>query len=156
MSWRARLSKSMNELRIVYCAQSASSQGTREFIKKNYTDIKALNPGLPVYIRPADGVQPHIAARYGSFPLPVSTPFNSKSRCEHSSISNPCKFILFGNSIFAANEERGVYETRSTSGMSADQVLAQVEHLEAAAESINAKSTGGGIGGSEFKIADIV
>lgn len=37
----------------------------REFIKNNYTDLKALNPGLPIYVRPADGVEPHIAARYG-------------------------------------------------------------------------------------------
>lgn len=38
-----------------------------EFIKKNYNDLKVLNPGLPIYIRPADGVQPHVAARYGKF-----------------------------------------------------------------------------------------
>lgn len=87
-----------------------------EFIKTNYTDLKALNPGLPIYIRPADGVEPCISARY----------------------------------------ERGLYESRSTSNMSPEQVLSQVEQLEAAAESINANATGGGIGGSQFKLADII
>lgn len=38
----------------------------REFVKNNYTLFKALNPGLPIYVRPADGVEPHIAARYGT------------------------------------------------------------------------------------------
>lgn len=33
---------------------------------KNYVDLKALNPGLPIYIRPTDGVEPHIGARYGT------------------------------------------------------------------------------------------
>lgn len=64
MSWRARLSVSLNELRIVYCAKSASSAGTREFVKSNYADLKAFNPGLPIYVRPAEGVEPHVAARY--------------------------------------------------------------------------------------------
>ncbi|KAI0561146.1 ubiquinone oxidoreductase B8 subunit [Gracilaria domingensis] len=36
----------------------------REFLKNHYADLKALNPGLPIYARPADGVEPHIAARY--------------------------------------------------------------------------------------------
>lgn len=64
MSWRARLSTSLNELRIVYCAKSPSSTGTRDFIKDNYALLKALNPGLPIYIRPCDGIEPHVAARY--------------------------------------------------------------------------------------------
>lgn len=39
--------------------------------------------------------------------------------------------------------------------MSADQVLAVVAELEAAAPAINA-NVGGGIGGNTFKLADIV
>lgn len=34
-------------------------------MKKYYTDLKVLNPGLPIYIRPADDIEPHVAARYG-------------------------------------------------------------------------------------------
>lgn len=36
----------------------------REFIKNNYKELKGLNPKLPIYIRPADGVLPQISARY--------------------------------------------------------------------------------------------
>lgn len=43
------------------------STSPSEFIKKNYTDLKALNPGLPIYIRPCDGAEPHVAARYGKY-----------------------------------------------------------------------------------------
>lgn len=37
----------------------------RDFIKENYKQLKAFNPGLPIYMRPSEGAQPHIAARYG-------------------------------------------------------------------------------------------
>lgn len=50
---------------------------------------------------------------------------------------------------------RGVYEVQSTSDKSADQVLAVVQELEAAAPAINNRNTGG-IGGDKFKIADVV
>lgn len=52
--------------------------------------------------------------------------------------------------------ERGAYEVTNTSGMSAEQVLAAVEALEAKAPEINARFGNGGIGGAKFKLADIV
>mmetsp|Transcript_9678 Transcript_9678/g.29412 ORF Transcript_9678/g.29412 Transcript_9678/m.29412 type:complete len:119 (-) Transcript_9678:385-741(-) len=64
MSWRARLSVAVNELRVIYCASSKSSAGTREFVRKYYPDLKLLNPGLPIYIRPCDGVEPSVSVRY--------------------------------------------------------------------------------------------
>eukprot|EP00173_Palmaria_palmata_P003236 Plantae.Rhodophyta-Palmaria_palmata.ctg33764.p1 GENE.Plantae.Rhodophyta-Palmaria_palmata.ctg33764~~Plantae.Rhodophyta-Palmaria_palmata.ctg33764.p1 ORF type:complete len:113 (+),score=16.29 Plantae.Rhodophyta-Palmaria_palmata.ctg33764:170-508(+) len=64
MAWQSRLAASLHELRVVYCASSVSSAGTREFIKKNYSELKKLNPTLPIYLRPCDGAEPHIAARY--------------------------------------------------------------------------------------------
>lgn len=36
----------------------------REFIKKNYKELKSLNPTLPIYVRPSDGTLPQISARY--------------------------------------------------------------------------------------------
>jgi len=36
----------------------------REFLKKEYADVKALNPTLPFYIRPAHNVEPFVAVRY--------------------------------------------------------------------------------------------
>mmetsp|Transcript_1533 Transcript_1533/g.3609 ORF Transcript_1533/g.3609 Transcript_1533/m.3609 type:complete len:117 (-) Transcript_1533:57-407(-) len=64
MSWRAALSRNLNELRVVYCSKSAASTGTREFVEKEYKLLKALNPGLPIYVRPCDNVEPHVAARF--------------------------------------------------------------------------------------------
>jgi hypothetical protein len=39
---------------------------SRDFVKIHYVDLKKLNPSLPIYIRPCDGVEPHVAARYGT------------------------------------------------------------------------------------------
>jgi len=33
-------------------------------VEKEYLDLKALNPLLPVYIRPANNVAPFVAVRY--------------------------------------------------------------------------------------------
>ncbi|AQK42871.1 NADH dehydrogenase [ubiquinone] 1 alpha subcomplex subunit 2 [Zea mays] len=38
----------------------------REFVKKNYGDIKARNPSLPFLVRECSGVQPQLWARYAS------------------------------------------------------------------------------------------
>mmetsp|Transcript_692 Transcript_692/g.1648 ORF Transcript_692/g.1648 Transcript_692/m.1648 type:complete len:118 (+) Transcript_692:272-625(+) len=64
MSWKARLSVALNELRVVYCTKSGSSEGTRDFLKKYYPELKTLNPGLPIYVRPCDGVDAKVLARY--------------------------------------------------------------------------------------------
>lgn len=40
----------------------------REFVKKNYGDLKTRNPTLPVLIRECSGVQPQLWARYGKKP----------------------------------------------------------------------------------------
>lgn len=53
------------------------------------------------------------------------------------------------------SKERGVYQVRPVSGFSADQVLAQVEELERAASTVNEKITGG-IGGSTFKLPEVI
>mmetsp|Transcript_687 Transcript_687/g.1628 ORF Transcript_687/g.1628 Transcript_687/m.1628 type:complete len:91 (+) Transcript_687:272-544(+) len=66
MSWKARLSVALNELRVVYCTKSGSSEGTRDFLKKYYPELKTLNPGLPIYVRPCDGVDAKVLARYGT------------------------------------------------------------------------------------------
>ena len=53
------------------------------------------------------------------------------------------------------NTDRGIYEMRSTAGMSADEVINVVKHLESIAPEVNGR-TSGGIGGSKVKIANIV
>jgi hypothetical protein len=64
MAWVARLSHVFHELRVVYNARDAASAGVRQFLEEYYSFVKELNPGLPVYVRPFDGVrEPYVAVR---------------------------------------------------------------------------------------------
>ncbi|AQK92741.1 NADH dehydrogenase [ubiquinone] 1 alpha subcomplex subunit 2 [Zea mays] len=64
MAWRASLSRSVKEIRVLFCQSSPASAPAREFVKKNYGDIKARNPSLPFLVRECSGVQPQLWARY--------------------------------------------------------------------------------------------
>ncbi|TVU03467.1 hypothetical protein EJB05_51019 [Eragrostis curvula] len=64
MAWRASLSWSVKEIRVLLCQSSPASAPAREFVKKNYADIKARNPSLPFLVRECSGVQPQLWARY--------------------------------------------------------------------------------------------
>ncbi|BAS88522.1 Os04g0310500 [Oryza sativa Japonica Group] len=66
MAWRANLSRGVKEIRFLFCQSSPASAPAREFVKKNYGDIKARNPSLPVLIRECSGVEPQLWARYGT------------------------------------------------------------------------------------------
>ncbi|KAJ2483437.1 hypothetical protein IWW56_000443 [Coemansia sp. RSA 2131] len=65
MSARA-FSKSLKELRIHFSQTSAASNGlrVRDFIVKAYPGLKQANPGLPILIREASGVESRIIARF--------------------------------------------------------------------------------------------
>ena len=64
MSYRASLGTAIRELRFIMCQQSAASAGARQFVAKNYSDIKALNPTLPFIVRECTNAQPTVMARY--------------------------------------------------------------------------------------------
>ncbi|KAK1259942.1 NADH dehydrogenase [ubiquinone] 1 alpha subcomplex subunit 2 [Acorus gramineus] len=64
MAWRGHLSKNLKELRFLYCQTSPASAQTREFVNRNYKDLKTLNPMFPILIRECSGVEPQIWARY--------------------------------------------------------------------------------------------
>ncbi|ONK58678.1 uncharacterized protein A4U43_C09F15540 [Asparagus officinalis] len=64
MAWRSQLSKNLKELRFLFCQTSPASAQTREFVRKNYKDLKTLNPKLPILIRECSGTQPQLWARY--------------------------------------------------------------------------------------------
>ncbi|EGC39704.1 hypothetical protein DICPUDRAFT_52529 [Dictyostelium purpureum] len=64
MSWRALLSHNLREIRITFCQSNKSSEGLRNFVVNNYTDLKRLNPKLPLLIREGHGIEPTIYARY--------------------------------------------------------------------------------------------
>ncbi|CAF4896631.1 unnamed protein product [Pieris macdunnoughi] len=59
-----RLGGALKELRIHLCQTSPHSAGVREFISKNYVNIKKENPTFPILIRECNGIQPRIWARY--------------------------------------------------------------------------------------------
>ncbi|KAF5746343.1 NADH dehydrogenase [Tripterygium wilfordii] len=64
MAWRAQLSRNLKELRILFCPSSPESSLTREFIERNYKDLKTLNPKLPILIRECKGIEPQLWARF--------------------------------------------------------------------------------------------
>ncbi|KAL0895321.1 hypothetical protein ABMA27_011464 [Loxostege sticticalis] len=59
-----RLGGVLKELRIHLCQTSSQSAGVREFIQKNYVNLKKDNPTFPILIRECSGVQPRVWARY--------------------------------------------------------------------------------------------
>ncbi|KAI4980982.1 hypothetical protein ZWY2020_021467 [Hordeum vulgare] len=65
MAWRASLSRNVKEIRFLFYQSSRASGPNREFVKKNYGDIKTRNPTLPVLIRECSGVEPQLWACYG-------------------------------------------------------------------------------------------
>lgn len=64
MSWRAQISRSLRELRFVACETSQHSQGLRTFIRKNYNELKMLNPTTPFVYREAEEMEPFVYARF--------------------------------------------------------------------------------------------
>ncbi|ERN06434.1 hypothetical protein AMTRI_Chr06g169260 [Amborella trichopoda] len=64
MAWRGHLSRNLKELRVLFCQTSPASASTREFVQRNYTDLKTLNPTFPILVRECSGVEPQLWARY--------------------------------------------------------------------------------------------
>lgn len=54
----------LRELRIHLCQTTAASSGVREFIEKDYVDLKKGNRQFPIMIRECSGITPRIFARY--------------------------------------------------------------------------------------------
>eukprot|EP00741_Cyanophora_paradoxa_P002446 tig00000076_g2371.t1 len=64
MSWKAALSRSMCELRVYLCHQSPKSAGVRDFLVREYAELKHLNPKFPIMVREGENVEAKITARY--------------------------------------------------------------------------------------------
>ena len=64
MSYRSAIAKNIRELRFVMCQQSPASMGARQFIAKNYLDIKSQAPATPFIVRECHGAQPNVMVRY--------------------------------------------------------------------------------------------
>ncbi|KAL4171401.1 hypothetical protein KRP22_009496 [Phytophthora ramorum] len=72
MSWRAQISRSIQELRFVACDTSQSSAGLRTFFRKNYDELKMLNPLTPFVYREAEEMEPFVASWTTGLTLPKS------------------------------------------------------------------------------------
>eukprot|EP00275_Glaucocystis_incrassata_P000994 EC121412.1.p1 GENE.EC121412.1~~EC121412.1.p1 ORF type:complete len:111 (+),score=8.62 EC121412.1:143-475(+) len=64
MSWRAALSKNLQELRVLCCPENEASKGLRDYITKNYSELKRLNPTFNILIRDGPGAEARLIARY--------------------------------------------------------------------------------------------
>eukprot|EP01121_Diplochlamys_sp_Union-15-3_P006757 TRINITY_DN1727_c1_g1_i1.p1 TRINITY_DN1727_c1_g1~~TRINITY_DN1727_c1_g1_i1.p1 ORF type:complete len:133 (+),score=20.85 TRINITY_DN1727_c1_g1_i1:48-446(+) len=72
MSWRARLSRNLQEIRILFNTRVSGNEtlpaedsvGVVNFINKNYAELKHLNPRLPILIRNGPDATPRLWARY--------------------------------------------------------------------------------------------
>ncbi|KAI8356617.1 thioredoxin-like protein [Choanephora cucurbitarum] len=56
--------KGLKELRLHFCQTSPASSGIRDFVAKNYLDIKKANPELPILVREASGIEARAFARF--------------------------------------------------------------------------------------------
>ncbi|CAO0795669.1 unnamed protein product [Mucor circinelloides] len=54
----------LKELRLQFCQTSPSSSGLRDFVAKNYVNIKKVNPELPILVREASGIEARAFARF--------------------------------------------------------------------------------------------
>jgi NADH dehydrogenase (ubiquinone) 1 alpha subcomplex subunit 2 len=62
--WKNIATKSVQELRFLYCGTAEHSAGIRTFIQKHYPAIKAANPKLPILIRESKDFSPIMIARF--------------------------------------------------------------------------------------------
>ncbi len=63
-SWRNLVNKNVKEIRFVLCQSSTKSLGMRNWINKNFVDIKKQNPDTLLLIRECKDVDPMVLARY--------------------------------------------------------------------------------------------
>jgi len=64
MASKGLWSQGLRELRFVFCQTSGRSQGTRDYVAKNYFNLKKANPDFPFIVRECEEADPIIIARY--------------------------------------------------------------------------------------------
>ncbi|EWY88848.1 NADH dehydrogenase (ubiquinone) 1 alpha subcomplex 2 [Fusarium oxysporum f. sp. raphani 54005] len=85
MSAKYGFTKSLREVRFLFCQTSEQSAALRSFITRSYPTMKRNNPNIPILIREAAGTQPKVFARYGSYSISLellghTRAISSKSR----------------------------------------------------------------------------
>ncbi|EPE02758.1 nadh-ubiquinone oxidoreductase 105 kda subunit [Ophiostoma piceae UAMH 11346] len=64
MSAKYAFTKSLKEVRFLFCQTGSKSEGLRTFINRSYPTMKKNNPNVPILIREAQGTLPKVYARY--------------------------------------------------------------------------------------------
>lgn len=64
---KLKFPSSLREIRLHLCRLSDGSKGVREFVKNQYSPLKAANPGFPILIREANGVQAKVFGRFSEY-----------------------------------------------------------------------------------------
>ncbi|PHH87731.1 hypothetical protein CDD83_8474 [Cordyceps sp. RAO-2017] len=64
MSGRYAFTRSLKELRFLFCQTSEHSAAVRSFLARAYPTMKKNNPDTPILLREAAGSPPRIFARY--------------------------------------------------------------------------------------------
>ncbi len=64
MSWRADISRNVQQLRFFYDSRNPQSAGLRQFVENNYRELKALNPYTPLLVRLREGAPTQVWAAY--------------------------------------------------------------------------------------------
>ncbi|OJJ43022.1 hypothetical protein ASPZODRAFT_74972 [Penicilliopsis zonata CBS 506.65] len=65
MSSKYVFTKSLKELRFLFCHTSEQSAATRSFLHRAYPTMKKHNPYVPILMREAAATEPRVFARYG-------------------------------------------------------------------------------------------
>eukprot|EP01115_Flamella_aegyptia_P007742 TRINITY_DN321_c1_g1_i1.p1 TRINITY_DN321_c1_g1~~TRINITY_DN321_c1_g1_i1.p1 ORF type:complete len:139 (-),score=19.56 TRINITY_DN321_c1_g1_i1:51-419(-) len=63
MSWRAAISRNMQEIRIVFNPSTPEAKGIQNFWINNYSNLKLLNPRMPFLFREAN-MSPTMVIRF--------------------------------------------------------------------------------------------
>ncbi|EFW99093.1 NADH-ubiquinone oxidoreductase subunit [Grosmannia clavigera kw1407] len=64
MSAKYAFTKSLKEIRFLFCQTGEHSAATRSFLTRTYPTMKKNNPHTPILLRDASGTLPKVFARY--------------------------------------------------------------------------------------------
>ncbi|KAK3939424.1 thioredoxin-like protein [Diplogelasinospora grovesii] len=64
MSGKYAFTKTLREVRFLFCQTSEHSAATRSFLTRAYPIMKKNNPATPIMLRDAAGTLPKVYARY--------------------------------------------------------------------------------------------
>jgi len=103
MSWRARLSTNMQELRLHLCPLAPGSEGVRNWIGNNYWELSTLNPRFPLLVRDYNGIKASLIATYD---WGVERRMDVENWTEEEITAKVKEFVDLGNVMEKSSESR--------------------------------------------------